>query len=806
MKSHSKVAIIGGGIMGISLLYHLTKEGWSDIVLIEKGELTSGSTWHAAGQCPHFVGSYNSAKIHNYSNKLYQELEKETGQSTGWHGCGSIRLALKQEDVNWFHYVKGILDNVGSPAEIISKKKILDLHPFLKIDDALCGLYTPEDGYTDPTSTTNAMAIGAKKAGAEIYRHNRVLEINKVSSGEWELITEKGKIITEHVVNAAGSFGIEVGEMVGLSNIPSINMIHHYLVTENHSEIEKREIELPVIRDPYSNCYLRQEAKGLIVGVYEKNAKAWALDGMDWRFDMELLEPELDRIEDNLIKGMNRIPLFEDVGIKRTICGPITHVPDGNFLAGPAPGLKNYWMFCGTSFGIAQGGGAGKYMAQWMVHGDADINMLEFDSRRYLGWASKDYAWKRSVDEYTRQYATPFPGEEINIAREIKTTPVYNILKNKGAQFIDNYGWEKPKFFSDKNVTEKYSYRRNNSFNYVKKECENVHNNVGLLDLSTFSKYEISGQDSEKFLERLCANIIPKSDGSIILTHMLNEQGRIQSEITISRFPNNIFYILSSTASELRDLDWFNQHKEENENVNIKNITNDYGVFVLAGPKSRDVISDLTNEDMSNENFPWLKGKNITIANKQVRALRINYLGELGWELHHSFNDMEEIYKNLMNAGKKYKISDFGTYAVNSFRMEKGYKGWGSELTGEITLVESKMHRFFNLDKKDNFIGSKSIKEKISKGVSIKIVYLEVETEDADPIGNEPVFYDNKIVGVVTSGAYGFRTNKSLAFAYIDSILSDKVKEFFINIQGTMRKAIVLDNPAFDPKNIRLKS
>ena len=792
--------------MGVSLLYHLTKEDWTDVVLIEKGELTSGSTWHAAGQCPHFVGSYNAAKIHNYSNRLYQDLEKETGQSTGWHGCGSLRLALKEEDINWFHYVKGILDNVGSPAEFVTKEKILDLHPFLKIEDVLCALHTPEDGHTDPTSTTNAMAIAARKAGAEIYRHNRVLEINKLSSGEWEIITEKGKILCEHVVNAAGSFGIEVGAMVGLSNIPSVNMIHHYLVTENHPEIEKRDIELPVVRDPYSNCYLRQEAKGLIVGVYEKNAKAWALEGMDWRFDMELLEPELDRIEDNLVKGMNRIPLFEEVGIKKTICGPITHVPDGNFLAGPAPGLKNFWMFCGTSFGIAQGGGAGKYMAQWMVHGDADINMLEFDCRRYLGWTNQDYAWKRSVDEYTRQYATPFPGEEINVARKIKTTPIYNKLKDQGAQFIDNYGWEKPKWFSDNKEKENYSYRRNNSFNYVKTECENVYNNVGLLDLSTFAKYEISGNSSEQFLERLCANKIPQQEGSIILTHMLNEKGRIQTELTITRFPNNNFYVLSSTASEFRDLDWFLQHKKEDENVNIKNITNDYGVLVLVGPKSRDVLSELTNEDLSNENFPWLKAKEINIAGMQVKALRINYIGELGWELHHSLRDMETLYDKLMRAGKSYNISNFGTYAVNSLRLEKAYKGWGSELTGEISLVEAGMERFYNINKKDKFIGSDALKEKISKGIEIKIVYLEVNTEDADPFGNEPVYYNDKIVGVVTSGGYGFRVNKSLAFAYIEAELAQNVTEFQIKIQGEKRRATVLEDMAYDPNNTKLKS
>ena len=806
MKGHAKVAIIGGGIMGVSLLYHLAKEGWKDLVLIEKGELTSGSTWHAAGQCPHFVGSFNAAKIHNYSNKLYQELEKETGQSTGWHGCGSLRLALKEEDVNWFHYVKGIMDNVGSPAAIVPKEKILDLHPFLKIDDALCAFHTPEDGYTDPTSTTNAMAIAARKAGAEIYRHNRVIEINQLKNNEWELETEKGKIVCEHVVNAAGSFAIEVGAMVGLSNIPSINMIHHYLVTENHPEIEKKNVELPVVRDPYSNCYLRQEAKGLIVGVYEKKAKAWAIDGMDWRFDMELLEPELDRIEDNLVKGMSRIPLFEEVGIKKIICGPITHVPDGNFLAGPAPGLKNFWMFCGTSFGIAQGGGAGKYMAQWMVYGDADINMLEFDSRRYLGWADKNYAWKRSVDEYTRQYATPFPGEAINVARKIKTTPIYYKLSNQGAQFIDNYGWEKPKWFSNNEEKENYSYRRNNSFNYVRNECENVYKNVGVLDLSTFAKYEISGRNSEEFLERLCANKIPKKEGSIVLTHILNSNGRIQSELTITRFSNNNFYVLSSTASEFRDLDWFLQNKKDNENIDIKNITNKIGVLVLAGPKSRDLLSELTDEDLTNEKFPWLKAKEIKIFGIEVRALRINYVGELGWELHHSFKDTENLYDHLMNAGKKYNISNFGTYAVNSLRLEKAYKGWGSELTGEISLVEAGMERFYNFNKKDNFIGSDALKEKLTKGIEIKIVYLEVITTDADPFGNEPVYYNGKIVGVVTSGGYGFRVNKTLAFAYVNAKLLENIKEFQIKIQGQYRKAIVLEEMAYDPNNVKLTS
>ena len=804
MKSHAKVVIIGGGIMGVSLLYHLTKEGWSDVVLIEKGELTSGSTWHAAGQCPHFVGSYNLAKVHFHSTELYKQLEKETGQSTGWHGCGSLRLAYTQKDLDWFYYVKGILNNVGCSAEIVSTQEIPKIHPFIQLDGIIGGLHTPGDGHTDPTSTTNAMAKGARNSGAEIYRHNRVTNIKQLPTDEWELVTEKGNIICEHVVNAAGSFCPEVGLMVGLKNIPSINMIHHYLVTEEHPEIKKLGKELPVVRDPHSSCYLRQEGKGLLIGIYEKNAKCWALDGMDWKFDMELLEPDLDRLEEHLKKGMDRIPQFRDVGIKRIICGPITHTPDGNFLAGPAPGLRNFWMFCAASVGIAQGGGAGKYMAQWMTYGDADINMLEFDPRRYLSWTHKDYAVAKCTDEYKRMYVTPLPNESLEVGRPIKTTSIYKKLQDQGAMYIDAFGWERPKWFAKYGIQEEYSFKRSNAFPYVQKECEAVQNSVGILDLSTFSKYEISGEHSETFLDRLCANRIPKKDGSIVLTHMLNEKGRIQSELTITRLPNNLFYVLSSTASEIRDFDWFNFHINKDQKVNIKNVTQTYGVLVLVGPQSRSVLSQLTNADLSNEHFPWLKGKEISINDIPVRALRINYLGELGWELHHPMHQMEKLYKGLMDSGNKYNITNFGTYAVNSLRIEKAYKGWGSELTGEITLVEADMYRFFNLDKKNNFIGAKALKEKLEKGIKIKIVYLEINVDDADAMGNEPVFYQNKIVGIVTSGGFGFRVNKSLAFAYVESNLAEVGREFDIQIQGQKRKAIVLQDMAYDSDNKRL--
>jgi len=400
-------------------------------------------------------------------------------------------------------------------------------------------------------------------------------------------------------------------------------------------------------------------------------------------------------------------------------------------------------------------------------------------------------------------YFTPLPNESIEIGRPMKITPIYNKLKNFGALYLDSYGWEKPCWFGKKGMKEEYGFKRTNAFSYVQKECESVQNNVGVLDLSTFAKYEISGKDGESFLDRLCANKIPKKNGSIILTHMLNEKGRIQSELTITRLPNNIFYVLSSAASEIRDLDWFNHHVKKEENVNIKNVTQDYGVLVLAGPKSRKVLSQLTSQNLHNNDFPWLKGKEILINKIPVRALRVNYVGELGWELHHPMNQMESLYDAIYEVGKKENIINFGTYAVNSLRMEKAYRGWGSELTGEISLVEAGMNRFFNLKRKKDFIGAKALQDKVQSGVDIKIVYLEVDVDNVDARGNEPVYQKNKVVGVVTSGGYGFRSKKSLAFAYIKSDLIE-ASDLEIEIQGKKRRAKILHKVVYDPENKKL--
>ena len=805
IQSHAKLVIIGGGIMGVSLLYHLTKEGWSDVVLVEKSELTSGSTWHAAGQCPHMLGNLSLAKIHLYSTNLYKSLEKETDQPTGFHETGSLRLAYKHEDLEWFHYVKGILDIAGSPCSIISTEEIKKYHPFIRLDGILGAFHTPEDGYTDPTSTTNAMAKGARNNGAKIYRKNRVIDIKQLNTGEWKVITEKGDIICEHVVNAAGSFCPEVSQMVGIKNVPSINMIHQYLVTESHPEIEKLDKELPVVRDPESSSYLRQEGKGLLIGPYEKDATAWALDGMDWKFDMELLEPDLDRIEKHLEIGMNRIPQFKDVGIKKIICGPITHTPDDNFLAGPAPGLKNFWMFCAASIGIAHGGGAGKYMAQWIVHGDSEINMLPFEPRRYLSWVNKNYSVEKSLEQYRRMYVTPMPHETVEVGRPMKISGVYQTLKEKGADYFDLYGWEKPAWFNKQNVKEDLSYKRNNIFQIIQNECEHVHQHVGVIDLSTFSKYEITGKDSFNFLDRICVNKVPKKEGSIVLAHVLNDIGRIQTELTITKLEENSYYALSGASSEIRDLDWFNHHKNDDEEVEIKNLSLSKGVLGVIGPKSRQVLQKITKTNLSNDNFRWLTSQKILIGNINVLALRVNYMGELGWELHCEMSKLDALYKLIWNAGLDEKIIDFGSHAMNSMRIEKGYRGWGTELTPEISVVEAGLDRFFNLENKNNFIGAKAIKDLIGN-IKLKLVYLEVDAVDADCLGNEPVFYNNKRVGLTTSGGYGFRVNKSLAFAYIDVSLDKIGNDFQIDIQGKKINAKIIQEPAFDPLNERLKS
>ncbi len=790
--------------MGVALAYHLAEEGCTDVMLLEKGELTSGSTWHAAGQCPSLVGNYNLAKIHAYSNDLYPRLEKLTGQYVSWHASGGIRIARTQEDIDWFHYMKGIADNVGFRMEIVDPAKIKEINPFYNTDGVIAGAWTTDDGHADPSGLTNAMARGAINMGVEIVRHNRVTNISSQPSGEWRVETEKGDVLAEIVVNAAGSFARQISQMVG-SDLPICNMEHQYIVTGPVQEFVERDEEIPVMRDPYASAYIRQEQKSGLIGIYEHEnlAEAWTPNGYPpWESDSELFPDNLDRLMPWLGRAIECLPIVEEAGIKRVVNGAIPHSADGPPMLGPAAGLKNFWLCCGSSFGIAQGAGCGKYLAQWMVYGDSEINMTGFDPRRFGNFANDDYMKAKGFQDYGMTYFTPVPGEELPAARECRTSPLYEKLKNKGCVYTQTFGWERPKWFSPDGCDEQYSYRRNNIFDIVRDECIAVRGQVGILDLTGFAKYEVTGRDAETFLNRLCANRMPKPNG-IVLAHILSANGRIAGEVSITRLTEDRYYLLSAAGAELRDMDHLLQSCIEGEDVVVENVTDARGVLVLAGPNSRDVLSKLTDAPLDNKNFSWLTGREIQVAGVTVRALRVNYVGELGWELHPPIEDLETLYDAMWETGQQYGIVDFGLYAVNSLRIEKAYRGWGAELTNEVNMLEADMERFVKFDK-ECFTGKESMLQQQSP--NFKLVYFEVDAIDSDVRGGEPIFNGEECVGVTTSGGYGFAVEKSLGFGYVSPELAEPGISLSVDLLGERCSATVLPGPAYDPNNERLRS
>ena len=793
--------------MGVGLLYHLALEGWTDIVLIEKGELTSGSTWHAAGQCPHFNSSLNMTKVHVYGTELYPKLEALTGQAVSWHGCGGLRLAVTDEEVKWLKYVYGISRLAGYEAEIIGPDEIRKYHPFLDPFGVKAAFRTVTDGHVAPADVTNAMAAGARNLGAEIYRRTRVTDIKRLASGEWQVVTEAGSITCEHVVNAAGSYADVVGAWTG-HNVPIANMLHHYLITEPLKELIDPALELPVVRDPYSHAYLREEANGILIGPYETATAHVCWDGKPpaWDFESELVAPEVDRLLPWLEKATERLPLFGKVGVKSVVSGAITHTPDGVYLSGPAPGSRNYWMHCGASIGICQGGGAGKYLAQWMVHGQAEINMREFDPRRFGNWATKEYTEAVSIADYHHMYYCYKPAEQHTIGRDLRMSSLHHHLAGAGAQFSQIFGWERARWYDNSGTGERFSFKRSNWWDAVRAECQAVRQRVGLMDLSTFSKFEVRGRDAFAFLNRICANRIPEKDGGIVLGHLLNANGFIESEITVTRLGPETFYVLSAAVAQLHDCDQLNWRKLDGEDVSIVDVTNTYGTLVLAGPKAREVLAACTGIELSGSAFRWLTGTEAAVAGVPgVRLLRVTYVGELGWELHCPMADMPKVFDALMVAGKPHEMALFGTYAMNSLRMEKAYRGWGSELTAEVDMFEASMERFIRLDKHD-FIGRSASLALKQRGPRMKLVYLAVDTTDSDCMGNEPVYAGDTCVGLTTGGAYGHAIAKSLAFAYVDPTLSTPGSGLEILMLGERRKATILHGAAWDPENARLRA
>jgi dimethylglycine dehydrogenase len=804
MQSTAQVVIIGGGSLGVSLLYHLAEEGWNDVILIEKGELTSGSTWHAAGLCSNFIGNMTVAKIHNYSISLYDEiLPSQSDNPSAFHKCGSLRIGYSKLEEEWFKHLFSRSKNVPCAFNIISKEKARELHPFMDFDQARIIVSTPNDGHVDPSSVVMTMSQLATSKGATISRFNRVIEINNQPNGEWEVITEKGKIIAEHVVNAAGCFAPEVGAMVN-AKIPIINLEHQYLITENHPSLEKLDYELPVCRDSYCSSYLRQEGQGLLIGPYETfGAKPWALKGMDWDFDRGLFPDDLERLMPFLDRCMERMPIFSEVGIKTVINGPITHTPDDNVLVGPQANLRNFWNLCGSSIGIAQGG-IGKYMAQWMIYGQTELNMASLDSRRFGDWANKEYCVTKAIESYEIMYTEVGANENPQHGRVRRTSPLYGMLANKGAIHNVVAGFEKPLWFKTQSFQhETLTWERSDAHIIVADECKSVQNDAGIIDISGSSKFEISGKGAKDFLNHLSCNKLPSRDGALSLTLFHGPHGGILTEQSITRINEQLFYLVGPILSEFRDQHWMEVHAG-NYDVEIHNRTEEIGGLLLTGPKSREILQQLTKEDLSDTSFPWLSCKDIIIDSATVRVIRVSFAGELGYELHLPNYQLLSIYQSLQRVGEKLGLSDFGGYAFNSMRMEKMYRSWGSEFTEEISGIEAGMERF--IDTSRDFIGRDNIKERQSKGVNIKLAYLVFDDDLASEcFGNEAVYHEKKLVGLTTSGAFGHRVGKSLAFAYIEPTLVCQGSKLQVLTTAGERNCHVEIAPVYDPENNKLR-
>lgn len=808
--THARVVIVGGGVMGVGLAYHLAHEGWGpEVVLLEKAELTSGSTWHAAGQITHSTSSFGLGKCVDYNIGLYSGgLESETGQAVTWHGCGSFRLAYTEDEMDWLRHTLSVGRSLGFNIELVGPDRIAALHPFYNLDGVIGALHTPDDGHVDPTNVTMAMAAGARALGARIIRRCRATNITQATDGEWIIETEQGTITCEHVVNAGGTYARQMGEWSGLQ-LPMTSMTHHYFVTENIPEFNNLDYELPVIRDDkLVSGYIRMEQKRGLIGIYEKeNPNTVWEDHCPWDAENELFDADYDRVMPWLENALDRMPIFAELGITREVHGAISHPPDGNPLIGPAPGVRNYWCCCGTQIGIGWGPGLSRELARWMVHGAADISMRDYDPRRFGDYAKKEWQVIKAKEDYCLRHEIPFPHFNRLAGRPIKTSGVYETLKEKGAVHEEVYGWERPRWFAKDGVEQRdhYGFGRTPVHDIVAAECRAVREAAGIMDISSFAKIEIAGADATSFLDGMVANRLPTKDGRIILTHLLNTRGRIEAEVTIVRLAENWFYLTCAAFFEQRVMDWLHRHMPEGAEVTLQNQSAEYGALALQGPHSRDILNQLTDADLSNAAFPWLSSQDIAVAGQPVQAMRMSYAGELGWELHMPMAHLAPVYDAITRAGAPLGLCDTGSFAMNAMRMEKMFKGAG-ELTNEVTLPEADVMRFARLDKA--YLGAEKTRESAEQAANGTLpwvcAYLEIEPDGAhDGHGGEAVMLDGKVVGSTASVAYGHTAGKILAFAYIKPHANVAGTDIEVVIAGEPRKGRILDAPAYDPESLK---
>ncbi len=819
MKTHVRVLVIGGGVVGVSTLYHLTKKGWSDVALIERTELTAGSTWHAAGLLPLFNMSYTVGQLHKYSVDLYKRLPAETGQDVSFHVSGNLRLATCRERMDEYQKYCGTANTIGVPFEVIGARRVKDLWPLLELGGspetpAIIGaLYHPDDGHIAPADLTMALRKGARAGGAEIYEQTEARTIEPTPGGEWRVHTSQGEITAQHLVLATGNYARQTGRLLGL-NVPAIPVEHQYIVYDESPELKAYRQgggrELAVLRESDKSYYLREERMGWILGPYEHGAPARFADGVpDW-FGRSLFPGDLDRLVPHVEAATRRVPALEHCGLKDIVNGPISYTPDGSPLIGPAWGVRNVWLNEGHSFGITAAGGAGWQLAEWIVEGEPGIDMLAVDPRRYGAYTSKRYVVKKNEETYRDVFTIHFPDEERPDGRPAKTSPVYDKLSARGAVWGQRYGWERANWFAPPGVErrDQWSFRRSNYFAHVGNEVRLMREQVGVIDLTPFTKHEVTGPGAEAWLDQLVANKVPTRIGRLALSHALTARGGIRSEFTITKIAEQHFYVVSAGAAERYDGDYLVKALPPDGSVGLRNITNTRGCLVVAGPESRAVLAQLTDTPLDNDAFPWLTAQTIEAALAvDVYALRVNFVGSLGWELHFPVEYAHGLFDALFAAGAAHGIGMVGMRAMESLRMEKSYRMWGSDMTPDYTPFEASLERFVRMKKAD-FIGRQALERQLAAGVPNRFVTLEVHAvTDADPLGNEPLFdKGGRMIGRATSGYYGHHLKKSLAIGYVKADYAEVGTPLGIEILGERKQATVVPESPYDPENLALKA
>jgi dimethylglycine dehydrogenase len=807
--SHARVAIIGGGALGASLLYHLAQRGWTDTVLLEKDDLTNGSTWHAAGLCTQFNASLNVTRLLMRGVELFNALGAEAGKPVDFRAVGSLRLATTVERLDQYRDAQGLARIVDLPFDLVGPAEVRRRAPLIDLEGVLGAAWTPTDGYVDPASVTLAMAEVARARGASIERHAPVTALRQQPSGEWDVVTGRGTVRAEIVVNAAGIWGRDVGRLAG-AELPIVPMQHQYLVTDTLPELAAEHPEMPVVRDTEASFYVREEGDGLLIGPYEPRPRPWAETGIPATFGRQLLAPDFEQVSGVLDLASRRIPALQTAGMKQLLNGPTSYTPDGNALMGWLPGQRNLFVLAGFSYGIVQSGGAGFNAAAWIIDGGPVDNLWELDVRRFGPHAScLGYLIPRARETYEREYVIPYPFEELTAARPLKTDPLYDRLATRGAVFAARNGWERPMWFAPDGATivDKPTYRRPDWLPYQRAESLAVRERVGLLDMTSFAKLEVSGPGAAPLLDRLCANRLP-AVGRVALTQMLNPAGGIECDVTVARLADDRFYVVTAAAAETHDLDWLERHAPSDGSVTVDNVTARWGVLMLAGPRARDVLGSLTAADLSGVAFPFMAVRDIEVGPIPVRALRVTYTGELGWELHHPVECSRALYDLLVAAGASVGLADIGYRALDSLRLEKGYRLWGADIGPLDSPLEAGLDRFVALDKGE-FVGREALLRQRSEGVRRRLACLTIDLlpdDDLFPRGGEPVYHDGQLVSYLRAAHPGHAVDRTIGLAYLPPGQAAPDRSLEVEILGQRRPAAIVDAPLYDPEGQRMRS